>query len=325
MHIIDLLAQPCLGEFLSKYPVVMYVGEGEYPLLFFMSFLRVLRDHKNCIVESIDVQEYGLDAAKLQLETSFLGLSTLYWLRAFDAFDEKKRKQWFKYVASYAGPNTLMFFVEDGHKIPIEKDEVFLRVTLPHVVDGAFAAQLMEAFQVKPSQAGASMLARMFKRYKKISLDQLVHVMHYAPIVSSGSHEQVDELVREMIGAEQSLFTLGSLFFARQPESFFQLWSTEHDRFSYMFWCSFWSEQLLRATCYVHFTRGQNMLEAKKISSRLPFSFMQKDWKQYHTTELVRAHEYLYDIDFAIKNGSEAPLLDLFYAKFFAKGFSEPG
>ncbi|MCL4229692.1 hypothetical protein KJZ61_03335 [Candidatus Dependentiae bacterium] len=321
MQVIDVLEQSHLSDFLSQHRVMVYVGEGEYPLLFFMAFLKKLRSCENAVIESIDVQECGLDAAQLRLETSFLGNSTIYWLKSFDMLDEKKRKLWFKYMSSYIGPNSIMLFVDSEHKLLMDNHKEYLRIDVPHVIDDAYALRLMRALQVKSSQAGAALLARMFKIYKKITLDQCVHVMHYVPLVSTSNQVQVDQLIHETIGMERSLFDLASLFFACQREPFFQRWIEERDRFSPIFWCSFWSEQLLRAASYVHVARNSSMIEAKKISQRLPFSFIQKDWKRYQAKELAQMHEYLYGIDFAMKNGSEAPMLDLFYAKFFTKDF----
>ena len=322
MQIIDVLEQSHLSDFLSQHRVTVYVGEGEYPLVFFMAFLKKLRSCEHTFIESIDVQECGMDSVQLRLETSFLGNSILYWLKSFEMLDEKKRKLWFKYVNSYTGPNSIMFFVSNEHTLLMDKDKKYMRIDVPHVVDDAYALRLMRVFQVKLSQSGIALLARMFKTYKKVTLDQCIHVMHYVPLVSTSNQTQIDQLIHETIGMERSLFDLASLFFARQVEPFFQHWMKERDNYPLIFWCSFWSEQLLRAASYVHVARNYSMIEAKKISQRLPFSFIQKDWKRYQAGELAQMHEYLYGIDFAMKNGSEAPMLDLFYVKFLTKDFS---
>lgn len=321
MTIFDLIAQPDLVALLSRYSVIVYTGSGEYPLSFFAHVMRILRSRYQCVVEVVDVKEHDLESIKSRVEISFLGRPIIFWFKSLDLLEEKKKKRVLSHLNSYAGPNVIMLYTEDG-KNALEAHGHVL-VEMPVCVDSVAIQQLLQFLHIKPSSAGMAMLARIVKSHPKITLDQAIHVIQYAPVISSGDKRHVDELIQSLVGADQSLFTLSALLFARQQEAFFKAWSEVHDHYQEVFWCSFWSEQLWRAACFVRLAQEQAMLEAKKISSRLPFSFIQKDWKLHHQHELVRAHEYVYSIDFAFKNGNEAPLIELFYVKFFAKEFDE--
>jgi hypothetical protein len=65
----------------------------------------------------------------------------------------------------------------------------------------------------------------------------------------------------------------------------------------------------------------REMVEAKKVGFRLPFSFMQRDWKKTSVHELIQAHDCIYALDYGLKNGGEF-WMELFYTKFFESGFT---
>ena len=61
---------------------------------------------------------------------------------------------------------------------------------------------------------------------------------------------------------------------------------------------------------------------AKKISYRLPFSFLNRDWRKFSLEELKGAHSFLYTLDYKLKNNCEPGYLDLFYMKLFNQKFN---
>ena len=60
--------------------------------------------------------------------------------------------------------------------------------------------------------------------------------------------------------------------------------------------------------------------DAKQISFRLPFTFVQKDWRSYSIRELKNAHQFIYTLDYDFKHGSTMAF-DLFFSKFFSNQF----
>ena len=98
-------------------------------------------------------------------------------------------------------------------------------------------------------------------------------------------------------------------------QQFFESWNSMSRDYSDLFWTTFWSEQLFKASAYISLNNGKNFLQAKRIAYRLPFSFIQKDWKMLKVHELAQAHNQLYAIDMNIKNGLNAHL-EHFYLNF---------
>ena len=60
-----------------------------------------------------------------------------------------------------------------------------------------------------------------------------------------------------------------------------------------------------------------NIIDARKMSYRLPFSFIQKDWKNTSLNELSSLHSMIYDIEWRIKNGGSEEHFDLLFYTFF--------
>jgi hypothetical protein len=194
-------------------------------------------------------------------------------------------------------------------------------IEVPGTIDQSKMDELMHWYAMKPSQPGLYMIQRLFKRHKNITLDAACMVMKYASLVGTGNQREVDDWLDMVLDIERSLFALSSAFFAKQGRLFFSLWSSIHDHYEPLFWITFWSEQIWRAACFVRYATAHNIVEARKIGHRLPFSFMQRDWRQVKEGELVAAHQFLYSADFAMKNGSEVPVLELLYMKFMEGTF----
>lgn len=295
----------------SNHTVIVCKGEDDYPLLFFSYFLKYFRSTSKVTVESLDLQDLPMNEIQVKLETCFLGMQTIFWLRSYDFLDEKNKKIWTSYLNVYQGPHTILFFTTDAKQF--QRREC---LEIPRSINKQQYLLFMRWFSLKPSAVGTHMITQLFKRYDTIALDAACMIMHYTSLASIGSQSQLDGMVDDLISPEQSLFALSSAFFSRQTAQFFSLWSTIHEHYNTMFWLSYWSEQLWRAVQFIHYMNERNNVEARKIGYRLPFSFMQKDWKRWDVQELVDAHQFLYEIDFAVKNGNQAPLLDLFYLKY---------
>ena len=62
--------------------------------------------------------------------------------------------------------------------------------------------------------------------------------------------------------------------------------------------------------------------DAKRISYRLPFSFINGGWKKINSEELKNAHHFIYNLDYNIKNGAGTYGLELLYSKFFQGEFA---
>src|SRR5205807_225901 len=110
-------------------------------------------------------------------------------------------------------------------------------------------------------------------------------------------------------------------FFSKQKSNFFSLWGELRLQYPDEFWVVFWSEQLWQAIVFCEEASRNGAARAKSLVNRLPFSFMQKDWQSYKNDELISAHDFLYSIDYSLKNSAGTFGIDLFVHKFIHKDF----
>src|SRR5581483_4322949 len=119
------------------------------------------------------------------------------------------------------------------------------------------------------------LIATIYAQQPQITLDNAYMLMHYAAMVGVPDTTFLTEWLPHLIAQEQSLFTLSTHFFARDAKKFLQQWKDMQPLYGEPFWITFWSEQLWRAAHYCDLMAHKELVEAKKIGFRLPFSFMQ--------------------------------------------------
>jgi hypothetical protein len=95
------------------------------------------------------------------------------------------------------------------------------------------------------------------------------------------------------------------------------MWVTIKDTYPLQFWIVFWSEQVFRAYHFIGYKKSKQLLHAKKIAYRLPYSFIQKDWMNLSLDSLQQIHHMMYELDFRYKNGASELYLDHAFSTFF--------
>ena len=318
-----------LGQFLSKDNIarvysnkglLCFYGKTEYPLLFFSNFFAQLKRLYSGMVATIDLTTEDPVAVRARLEMSFLGMHYFYWLKNLSELNEQTKQTWLTYLATYSGPHGVAFFVQDADELaPIKKRGTV--VEFPEFVDVSLFLQLSIFFTGETPKKGSSIID-LVKKNKISSLDTACLLLDCGRLVGNQKDSFTDHWLSSIIVPEKSLFTLSQYFFAKNPKEFFLQWSLVMHDYSEVFWISFWSDQVWRAYCFALLNRNKQFAEAKKMGFRLPFSFIQREWKHYSLDELHRAHQWVYDLDFTIKNGGDPFSLDLFYSKFLMRKFA---
>ncbi len=314
MQFADFLGSVSKQDFFTNRTVLGFKGQ-EYSLLFFSLLMQKMHTVHDIQVQTLSVQEAELSSIKSQLSMSFLGINQMFWLGNLADLDEKKKRAWLAYISTYTGPHMLVFFLDeaDGTKIDF--------VDLPPVMNETLYQALQLFF--KPDLAGKSKQfnKKLFADYDKMSLDTTCMILEYQTVVGTGTQEFIDEWLPKIVASDKSLFTLSQYFFSKSSTSFMKLWHDVRAEYPDVFWVTFWSEQIWRAYYVAKLYQEKKIVDAKKISYRLPFSFLQRDWRKSTLTELRNAHDYVYNLDYALKNGSGENGLDLFFTKFFSKQF----
>ncbi|CAN5168934.1 hypothetical protein BH09DEP1_BH09DEP1_6170 [soil metagenome] len=305
--------------FFQKEPVIVFsCPDGATPIVFTAQLISYFKD-KQMPIELFGVDDLELSHILSRLETSFLGMNISYWIRGIDELDKKSRQQLIAYIAQYKGPHQILLMVS--------KDEVSTGlakrfcVELPATISADLARSLLIAFK-KNSAAILKHMSALVIKHENLNLDQFCMLGSYMQVV--GKADDYNQIVDRVVESEHSLFTLSQYFFAKNGTDFYKLWNSVQEIYPITFWCVYWSEQLWRAHHAHYFlTKGQ-LAQAKIASARLPFSYMQKDWKKTSLSELKNAHQWIYDLDRAYKNNIETESgIDLFYNKFFLNEFSK--
>lgn len=299
-------------ETIGQHPVVCFVGE-HYPLLFFSWILpRIVPQDQQFI--SLEIGQHTHAEIRAQLETSFLGQQSVYWLRNLSDESAQETRSWIGYLQEYAGPHTILFFAPESL---LPSKHSFHTISVPDAVDAPLFELLLTIIATMSEHNAHNFAKKAIARYRTISLDQAYLIAHYVQLSGRSINEFIHEWLDKLLVADASLFALSTAFFAHNTQNFFLLWSQLEHLYSPQFWVSFWSEQLWRAYWFVRFMEAGDNLEAKKISYRLPFSFMQKDWRRYDAEQLKKFHAQIYAADFQLKNNSGSFSLDVMYGNFF--------
>jgi hypothetical protein len=170
---------------------------------------------------------------------------------------------------------------------------------------------------------------KVYKEQQKIPLDTACMMMEYMSVFylqddASSAHELLfSRLLEKISKPEQSLFVVSQYFFAKESVNFFAAWHAVATDFPVEFWTTYWSEQLWQASLFVAQVKELGPLGARKGINRLQFSFMQRDWKKYTARELCAAHNFLYSVDYGLKNGYATHGLELFFEHFLQGTFAK--
>ncbi len=303
----------------STAPVTAFVVDQSYPLLFFSHLLRNQHNDADQMV-CLDVAQRKEQEIKAQLETSFLGMKRTYWLGALHQLNKKKAQDLLVYLHGYHGPNRILVAVSDELIKPYQKKTgVIEMVAVPTYITRGVFVQLFTYFVREPNQMDKRYIEQLYMRTDKINLDIACVLMHYLQVMGSKAQDFFAHWLDQLVVPETSLFKLSQYFFAQQKTTFLKKWHDIKDEYPDQFWISFWSEQLWRGLFYCQAMQKRDIAHAKKIGYRLPFSFLQKDYRLYKIDQLQQAHQWLYDLDVSLKNGGDPIGLDIFLSRFFAQ------
>jgi len=304
---------------LDKRSVICFQGSKEYPLLFFSLVRNRCKHVMPSAITTLDVTVQDTLSVKSQLETSFLGNRNFYWLNNLHLLTDKQRSPWLRYIEGYTGPNIIAVFLDKETNITLSKKS--LVVTIPDTLDKKSFIALMSLFNITQQPSQKYFMQELFKRHRVLPLDLACILIEYMILGAQGSIF-FDQWLDSIMGLNESLFSLSQYFFAKDIRLFSKQWHRLKDNFPDVFWVTFWSEQLWRAYNYVYLSQKKQFSQAKRIGFRLPFSFMQRDWHKASCIELKNAHQFIYDLDFKIKNAEGVAGLDLLYSKFFLHKFT---
>lgn len=290
-----------LHELLSDELLHSYVVSLQYnnnSLLFSSHLLALLK--KKHTVQSLLVADNDIATITALLSSSFLGMKMVYWVNNVDQLDDKKQEALRVLLRSYKGPHTILCLMPAKW---LEREDANAQTIVLHDITTVSDYHAYFSLLYPDIAYHGGLITKVFAVLKSLTLDQAVLLMHYQLVMGNSYEHFLQEWLPDIIAPERSLFNLSSFLFAKKASQFFSLWSLIEPHYPLVFWTTFWSEQFFRAYNFIEYMHQKKIAEAKKVAYRLPFSFIQKDWKMLDRTVLSNAHQVLYEIEYKIKNG----------------------
>lgn len=241
----------------------------------------------------LSLDDYNLEDLFAQLSITFLGQTSIYALKDGD-LSASHRKKIDSFLNEYSGPHTVYFFTSDT---VYQKNALMLETVITKKIFLELVA-LNNDLCVAPN-----FIEKLFTLKASYTFDESLTLITYGHLLGARSEAFFTDWVNRILVDDISLFTLSHYFFAQQKNLLLQEWSRLKERYPVEFWIAFFSEQLWQAVLYNQYASRGKAAEIKRFTYRLPFSYLQKEWKKYSIEQLTAAHDFLYEVDHGQKNG----------------------
>ena len=323
MSIKKFLAERAAGR-PTKDTEYIFVGEA-YPWLFCSQIIPIFVKNAGLLRATvIDAGSVELSEIERRLGMSFLGAQEFFWLGDLSKLSVAVQKPLLAFLADYEGPHQVGFFINEKNLSKQQKSgqEVILCDELLSALDMNVLWQVVFSENSLGTKE-ACIEPSLHHSDKGVLLEyamlKLFYVYAGGAVVGGKAY---DAWRHHLIAADHSLFKMAQYFFAKDKASFLPLWHAVREEYPSEFWVAYWSEQLWQAHAFVTRAMKGDLVPDKK-GNRLPFSFMQRDWRRYKPHEFTVAHSMLYGVDCALKNGSGEAGIDLFVLRFITGSFEK--
>lgn len=264
-----------------------------------------------------DLEIVDFDQLKLALQTNFLGQSIIYQLKNLDSVQSVKKEKILKFLSEFDYVHRIIIWSKEYIKIA---DTNCLEINLKETIDRSTYENLYKLLFAE--ELNPKFPDLLYSKIKNINFDLALHFMNYQLLLGKRVDQFFQACADKITDFDESLFMLSTYFFGLNSKSFFPLWNKFLNEYPAEFWIVYWSEQIWQALSFINNLKVHDYDKAKSMVIRLPFSFLKNDYKKFHEAELVRAYEFLYDLDNKMKNGLSEENLDLWIFKFFNREFT---
>ncbi|OGB83445.1 hypothetical protein A3F66_00250 [candidate division TM6 bacterium RIFCSPHIGHO2_12_FULL_32_22] len=269
---------------------VIYFQGDSFLYLFFSIFKRKLKEKNIISVKSVDLSEMDFASFKTEINFTFLGNRVFYWLGNIDSYTTKIKTELIYFLEKYDGPNIISFFSSD-------RDISFDKIKFGLVESDKVSKLAQFVFDSKINSD------KFLDKFGKLDIDQVIILLYYSKTLGARYKNFLSDWSDQVIETESSLFTLSSLYFSKQKSQFLEYWQKIKSSYSDTFWTVFWQDQLFRAYWFIYYKEQKDPKNLKKISYKLPFSFINGDYKKHSLKELQSTQNRLYITDCTLKQG----------------------
>jgi hypothetical protein len=311
----DFLQSVSQPDFWTSSKIYCFTG-SEFCSLFFNKIFNFLEQNQKLPYPKKSLSSENLkNEYHSYLEQSILGNYNFYWLGNLS--EQSKNTKLLNYLFNYQGCHTIAFFVPNDFK-NLKLSDNAVQIEIDSNINISDVKAIVTLFNPKISDKKIALIDKIFGINSDIDIDSACMLINYFELINvNSSMDESCSYLCKIFGVQPVLSQLSNAFWTKNSKDFFKIWQKIEPNYPEVFWVIFWSEQIWKAYHTISFLNQKNFVKAKQMSYGLPFSFISRDFKNFKPASLVSLYENLYEIDFAIKNGSTFYSLDLFYLNHF--------
>lgn len=305
------------SSYWRKTPITCFMSPT-YPYFFVKKLLTKLEYEKIMPLPRSRVQLSTQDPKALLplLQQTILGQASFFWLGDIEeGFATKQKETFLNGLNGYSGENRIVFF---AHEIPTKTTLAPLTLPSDIEINEGIALATIFAPKVIENSFKRAILERLFKQNAQLPLNLFMNILDNLDLIQTKHLETFYTYLSPLLPLTAELSNLSQAFFKRDL-NFFKMWSILSSQYPPIFWVAFWNDQWWRAFHLVSFARQKNIVLAKKMGFKLPYSFINKDWENYQPTYFRALLAQLYTIDYNIKRGHSFCFFDYLYAQHFVR------
>lgn len=299
----------------QKTPVTCFTG-NLYPYQFIIKCLSILESEQYLPVTRSRMQISNQDAKTLLplLQQTILGQASFFWLGDVDEnFTQKQSALIIESLSKYSGENRIALFARE-----VGQKNLMVEIQLPSEIILDEGIEVVKFFFPKILNNKQKLLAieQLFNQSKKLPLNLFITIMDNFELVHSKNLDLLLEYLGPSLPFNGELSLLSQAFFKRD-RLFFKHWQELSKIYPPVFWLVFWGDQWWRAFHLITFALHKNIILAKKMGFKLPYSFVTKEWQTYSPEYFQNLLAKLYVVDYNIKQGSTFCFFDVIHAQHF--------
>ncbi len=315
------LKEATKNSFWANTPNICFRGDEFNPLFFNTLFSHL---EKNALLPypktRLDLTTTDKKTVFATLNQSILGNCAVFWLsNILHEGTEKSKQDIFSLLLNYQGPHHIISFLPKDAKVSPGKTVTIIDMQTD--IDQPTIELLFAFLKHNIQDKKIDLIKRMLKETKTLPIDTACMLINYLELVNIRHLNDLASHLAHITQTQPSLNQLSEYFFTTNAQGFFSLWTTVEKEYPEMFWLSFWSEQFWKAHHVITYLKKNDFINAKRMSFRLPYSFINTHWKKFTQQELRLLYNHIYLIDMKIKRGgsSDAALNFFFFSYFFEK------
>jgi hypothetical protein len=298
--------------------IYIVTGSTSAPLSLLSPLCQKLAQNLSLTLAPLSREQFNDHAAQGTQQQMFTP-EQLFWLtQAHIDLTARETEQLYNIFKRATAQNRYFVYSPTLDEKKIISPASVLAIILPERCTQADASAVQQLLGIVLPPAKEAVVHEIMRQHERLTIDDVAMLIRYVSLTGVRDLPNARARLSELYQSDSSLFDLSSLFFAGKKKEFFSVWDQLYGNYPPVFWVSFWSDLVWRAYHFIMYQQNSKSAEAKKIGSRLPFNFVQQQWKTTNPERLLQAFHFLYEVDLRLKKSSEFCGLDLFFTRYFA-------